>query len=93
MCAKLEKPVIAIFASKDGSESQHFTISNFTKFSHTQSPFQYYSQAGLEKVVMTCGHGDKLRNSVCDFLQWFNSSDSFQIEAPSAHGNTLTDKS
>ena len=21
---------------------------------------------------MTCGHGDKLGNSVCDFLQWYS---------------------
>ena len=93
MCAGLEKPIITIFASKDGFETQHFTVSDFTKFSHTQSPFQHYSQVGLEKVVMTCGHGDKLGNSVCDFLLWFNSSDSFRVEAPGAHGNTLPDPS
>ena len=69
MCAGLEKPVIAIFASKEGSETRHFTISDFTKFSHIQSPFQHYSQVGLEKVVVTCGHGDKLGNNIHDFLQ------------------------
>ena len=21
---------------------------------------------------MTCGHGDKLENSICDFLQWYS---------------------
>ena len=69
MCAGLERSVITVFASKDGSETQHLTISDFTKFSYTQSPFQFYSQVGLEIVVMTCGHGDKFRNIVSNFLQ------------------------
>ena len=93
MCAELEKPVIVVFASNDGSETRHFTISDFTKFSHTQSPFQHYFQVGLEKVVMMCRHGDKIRNSVYDFFLWFNSSDSFRVEAPGAHRNTLLEKS
>ena len=69
MCARFEKLVIAVFASKDGSKIQHLTISNVIKFSHTQSLFQHYSQVGLEKLVMTCGHGDKLGTSVCDILK------------------------
>ena len=68
MCARLEKPIIVVFASKEGSQTQHFTISNFTKFSHTQSLFQHNFQVGLENLLMTCGHGDKLGNNVCDFL-------------------------
>ena len=94
MCVGLEKPIIAVFAQKTALRP-NISLFQILQSFHipTQSPFQHCSQVGLEKVVMTCGHGDKLGNSVCDFLLWFNSLYSFWVEASSAHGNTLLEKS
>ena len=60
--------VIAIFASKDGSPTQHLIILRFYKASTCSKSIPLLFQVGLEKLVMTCGHGDKLGNNVCDFL-------------------------
>ena len=34
---------------------------------------------------MTCGHGDKLGNSVCDFLQWYSKLSIAQIHSRLKH--------
>ena len=61
------------------------TIQDYTKLPHVQILFHYYSQVGLEKLVVTCEHRDKLGNSVCEFLQWFSKLSTAQIHSKLKH--------
>ena len=75
MYARLKKPVI-------DPTFDHFEIHKGSTRSKS-IPLQFASWDG--EIYHTCGHGDKLGNSVCDFLQWYSKLSTAQIHSGLKH--------